>query len=292
MPHTRKLIVTHHAPDIDAVGAVWMLKRFDAEIYADAKVAFVNPGDRISYDEAKRLGAEPYQVTHVDTGKGRFDHHKEERGKLAISATSLTYDYVCSLDPNLKNNEALGIISSFVNEIDHFQEVSWPEADSYRYCFMLYELIRGFELINPHDDDSQLHFGMTCMDIAYSVVTQHVKAEESITENGQEFEINGQKCLAIESRNDGTIKLAQKKGYDLVIRRDPKEGTIRIKARPDSDIDLSKLSELILSKDEVGKWYLHPSKKMLLNGSNKDRDSKPSKLQLAEVIKLAEQYVE
>lgn len=287
MPHKRKLIVTHHAPDLDACGAVWMLKRFDPEGYADAKIAFVNPGKRISYEEALRHGAELHEITHVDTGKGRFDHHQEERGSMHISATSLVYDYVCSLDENLKDDEALNVICEFITDVDHFQEIYWPEADSYRYNFMIYDLVRGFEYQDQHDDNVQLRFGLECLDSAYAVIKHHISAVQSIEENGQVLEVAGRKGLAIESRNDDTIKIAQKMGYEVVIRKDPKLGIIRIKARPDSDINLTDLYNAILEKDQVGKWYLHPSKKMLLNGSVKDRSSTPSPLTLNQVVKMA-----
>ena len=48
---------------------------------------------------------------------------------MHISATSLVYDYVCSLDENLKDDEALNVICEFITDVDHFQEIYWPEAD-------------------------------------------------------------------------------------------------------------------------------------------------------------------
>ena len=93
-------------------------------------------------------------------------------------------------------------------------------------------------------------------------------------------------CKAIESSNGDTEKLAQKKGYDLVVRKDPKLGSIRIKLRPDTPFDLQPVVTLIHAHDSTGTWYYHPSGKMLLNGSSKHRDQKPSPLTLAETVEL------
>lgn len=282
----RNLIVTHHAPDLDAVGAVWILKRFDPQNYADAKIAFVNPGKRLSLDEAKNLDVDLHEVTHVDTGLGRFDHHQPERGPLKISATSLAHEYVCSIDTNLAEDSSLQNLVNFVTEIDHFGEIYWPESANLRYSFMLHELIRGFELQANFDDESQMYFGLTCLDCAYSVLKHHHKAEEILNEKAQKFTIAAGEAIAISTRNDDTIKIAQKRGSVLVIRKDPQLGNIRIKVRPDADFDLEGLHQKILSLDKIGDWYYHPSGKMLINGSVKHRDQKPSPLTLQEIINL------
>ncbi len=284
--HVRKLLVTHHAPDLDAIGSVWMLKRFDAQHYADAKMAFVNPGETLSLPQIESFGIEPHEVVHVDTGQGEFDHHQADRGMQNISATSLTYDHACRLHPELVQDKALKALSDFVTEIDHFGEINWPDAENLRYSFMLHELIRGSEFSDRHDDESQLNFGLQCLDYSYSVLTQHFSALDLIESNGIVFLLPTGQCLAIETSNDDTIKLGQKKGYMLVIKKDPKLGNIRIKARPDSAIILKDLYELIIKRDQTGTWYYHPSGKMLINGSQKHRNQTPTPLSLKDVIEL------
>lgn len=285
----RNTIVTHHAPDLDAVGAVWMLKRFDPQNYADARIAFVNPGKRLSLDEANKLGIELHEATHVDTGLGRFDHHQPDRGLLKISATSLTYEYVCSINPSLAENGSLQDLASFITDIDHFGEIHWPESDNLRYSFMIHELIHGFELQANFDDDSQMHFGLTCLDCAYAVLRHHRRAEEILNEKAQNFKVSFGEAVAISTRNDDVIKIAQKHGSMLVIRKDPSLGNIRIKARPDADVDLQDLYQKILNIDKIGNWYYHPSGKMLINGSVKHKDQKASPLTLQEVVNLVKE---
>lgn len=282
----RKLLVTHHAPDLDAIGSVWMLKRFDAQHYATAKIAFVNPGESLSLTEIEKLGIEPHEVTHVDTGMGEFDHHQTDRGKEYLSATALTHTHVCELHPELKQDEALQELVNFITEIDHFGEISWPDADNIRYSFMLHELIRGVELTQRQDDEVQMNFGLQCLDYVYAVITQQQSAVHEIQTVSQPFELPIGPCLAIETSNDDTIKLAQKKGYVLVVKKDPKQGNIRIKIRPDADFTLQKLHEAIIAKDQDGTWYYHPGGKMLINGSQKHRNQTPTTLSLDAVVKL------
>ncbi|CAN5308056.1 hypothetical protein BH10PAT2_BH10PAT2_3540 [soil metagenome] len=281
----KRLIVTHHAPDLDAIGSVWMLKRFDFQHYADSQESFVDPGTQIDPSEAERLGFQMHQVTHVDTGLGQFDHHQTERGHERVCATSLVFDYVCRLHPEYKNNEALLYIVEFATQIDHFEEIYWPDASSPMNCFMINELIGGFESTGLHDDDSQLQFGMHCLDAAYAALKETFQARDSIKE-GTAFQIKVGKALGIESKNDQVIKFAQKAGFMLVVKKNPEDGAMRIKVRPDADLDLKALHEKILKKDTTGTWYYHASGKMLLNGSKKHRHQRPTPLTLNEVIEM------
>jgi hypothetical protein len=282
----RKLLVTHHAPDLDAVGAVWMLKRFDAQHYADAKIAFVNPGETISLEEAEKFGNQLHEVTHVDTGLGEFDHHGPNQGYLFICATSLTYDHCCKVHPELKQDRALAELVNFVTQIDHFKEIDWPDAGNLRYNFMIHELISGLEHLEFHNDDSQMQFGMTCLDSAYAKLTQKLKAVETIENDKIEFELPFGKAFGVETSNDDVIKTGQKMGYHLVVRKDPKLGNIRIKMRPDTPADLNTLYQKIKHVDQKGTWFNHPNGKMLINGSQKHRSQKASPLSLDEVIAL------
>jgi hypothetical protein len=282
----RQIIVTHHAPDLDAIGSVWLLKRFDTQKYGTAKVMFVNPGEQLSEANRAELGVTADQVTHVDTGLGEFDHHQPDRGLQDISASSLVFDYICEHQPDKLDNQALQALVKFITEIDHFQEVYWPEPESLRYTMMINSLIKGKESQDPHDDDSILHFGMECLDAAYGQLTLVVKAQQLIAEKGETFQIPQGQCLSIETENDDVIKEAQKQGNMIVVRKDIQGGHLRIKARPDADLDLRPLYEKIIKIDQRGTWYYHPSGKMLLNGSSKHRNQQPSPLTLPEVTRL------
>jgi hypothetical protein len=283
--NSRSLIAAHHAPDLDAVCAVWLLKRFDAQNFADAKIGFVNPGEKMDLTTAEEYGVQLHEITYVDTGYGKFDHHQPDRAMQKISAATLVYDHICQIHPEKEDDQALRAVVDFTNDIDHFGEIFWPEAQATRYMLMIHELIKGHEYTDPHNDDSQMHFGLQCLDNAYAILTQHFKALEIIEHKGEEIEIRDGKALILLTRNDDTIKVAQKQGYMLVARKDPKQGHIRIKARPDAPFDLKPIYERIKEADTKGSWFYHGSGKMLLNGSRKKRDQIPSPL-TAEQIKV------
>lgn len=283
----RKLIVTHHAPDLDAIGATWILIRFDTAHFAGAKFAFVNPGENITLETAEEYGCQLHEVVHVDTGLGTFDHHQQDRAlDHNISAMSLVYDDLLEHYKDQKNDQALKEMVTFITEIDHFAEVSWPEPNSIRYNFMLHELLRGFESIEPRDDDSQMHFGLKCLDCVYMAIKEHLKAQEIIESKGEIFEIKAGKCLALETQNDATIKVAQRQGFILVVRKDPEKGFLRVKVRPDSSINLKKLYEAVIKLEPQATWFFHQSGKMLINGSRKHFSQIPSKLNLEKMKSL------
>ncbi len=284
--HARKTLVTHHAPDLDAITGVWLFKRFDSEHFADAHVMFVNPGAVLDSFTIEQNNLNPAEVVHVDTGLGEFDHHQTQRGNQMVCATTLIFDYLVKHYKDLVDDQALIHLVSYVNDIDHFQEINWPETSEFRFNFMIQELIHGMELTTPRTDESQLYFGMQCLDSAYAALNQYFKALTIIEQNGQPFTLAGQKALALQTSNDEVLKLAQKQGYALVVRKDPNLGNIRIKARPDSDIVLDQAAQTIKAVDQVGHWYYHPSGKMLLNGSDKHQNQAASPLTLDQVIEI------
>jgi len=77
-----------------------------------------------------------------------------------------------------------------------------------------------------------------------------------------------------------------------VIRKDPRKGYVRIKARPSTgnqdDIDLTLAYDKLKKIDTKATWFLHVSKKMLLNGTPKNPAMVPSTLSLQEIIEVIE----
>lgn len=289
-----RLIVTHNSPDLDAIGAVWMLKTFDNQHYADAKVSFVDPGQTISDAQIAELGrqiSDFEEITHVDTGLGEFDHHQSDRGLQHISATSLTYDHVCQVHPELVNDTALRELVRIITDLDHFGECFWPEPNDSKYAFMLHEILEGLARAGLHNDETQLHFGMTCLKGVYKKLEEIEKARE-IMDRGIEFETKWGTGFAVETNNDTVMKFAQKAGYAVVIRKDPDEGHARIKGSPIKGMDLTPLANLVREKDDVGTWYFHPSKAMLLNGSEKWSNKVSTPLTLDQLLEMAKQTLQ
>lgn len=280
-----KLIVTHKNPDVDAIGAVWLFRRFGGSDFEQARTEFVYAGEEMDGARMGELGVKPEEVVHVDTGMGPFDHHQPDNTKRD-SATLRVHEYLQKTKPSLKKDVALTRVVNFINDTDHFASFWWPEPADDRYLFMLEEILAGLRSGKHFNDYELVDFGMICLDGVYTGMKIRVRAEEDLETKGWEFESPWGPAYAIENKNDEVMKLAQKRGYDVVVRKDAEEGHVRIKAAPEKSIDLTKVYERILELDHEGTWFLHPSKAMLLNGSKKAAGKSPTPLSLKKVVEL------
>ena len=64
------------------------------------------------------------------------------------------------------------------------------------------------------------------------------------------------------------------------------KGYVRIKSLPKDDIDLTAVYTTLKQKDPAATWFLHASGHMILNGSAKNPDMKPTTLTLDELIQV------
>jgi len=283
MPDSKKLIVTHQNPDVDAICGIWQLQRFDKEIYQTAQISFVPAGNQVSDQQLSDLNITSQEVIHVDTGNIDFDHHDENHA--GQSSSLLIYLYLIDKYDHLKDDQALKRMVEFANRTDQFDSYHWPEPTNDRYMFMIENILNGYKLGGHGDDHDLVRLGSECLDGTYSMLKITVEAEKEIG-LGKEFKSKWGKSLALSSSNDSAIKLAQKMGYNIAVRKDPDEGNIRIKAAPLPQIDLTPVYKAIVDLDKKGTWYFHPGRHMLLNGSKKHQGQKPSPLSLDQVIEI------
>jgi hypothetical protein len=139
-----KTIVTHYAPDVDACTSIWLLKRFLPD-WEDAQVAFVPAGDTLN---GEIVDSDP-DVLHVDTGMGILDHH--QTGENTCAAKRVT-EYISKFKKSgSKNKEnksfpdlALERMIEIVNDIDHFQEVYFPQSDADFYDISFVGILDGY----------------------------------------------------------------------------------------------------------------------------------------------------
>lgn len=310
-----KIIVTHTASDLDAIASSWLIKRFLTG-WENAEVRFVGAGSKLPgkylkegeviervviTDASKKEGEVEADVIHVDTGLTLLDHH--QIASSDVCATSLAFDYVLKENPQLAKDEnkidALRRIVEYAIDDDHFQEVFWVNPTADVYNFSIVGLIAGIKLMYPTDDTSVINFGFDALDSAYHLFENRIWAEKEIAEKGIEFETKWGKGLAVETLNDTVLKLGQEMGYVITVRKDPESGNIRIKARPNRrkniknaneyesvDVDFTDAYEKLKEMDPDASWFLHISKRMLLNGSSKSPDMKGSKLTLDQVLQV------
>lgn len=272
-----KTLVTHNSPDFDALVACWLIKRFLPN-WQKALLKFVPAGSSLD----NKLPDENSNIIHIDTGLGQFDHHQT---KEFTSATKLVFQY---LNNNhyikYKNQSTLERIVNFVNQIDHFKEVDFPDPTSDRYDFCIYQVIEGLKH-QSKDEISISELSFTIFDAIFAIFKNKIAAEDEI-KKGYVFKSKWGKSLAMETKNEEALKLALKMRYHLVIRKDPIRGFVRIKTLPDINYDLTPLYKEITSLDKKATWFLHISKNMLLNGSSKNPKAVASHLNLVRLIEI------
>ncbi len=268
-----KTIVTHIGPDLDAITSIWIVKTMWPG-WVEASLAFVPAGttlERLPPDDNP-------EVTHVDTGMGKFDHHQSNADTCAAK---LVYEEVVR---QIGEDEALGRLVAVVNDIDHFREVYFPNPTSDYYDFGLVSAIDGWRLMYPEDPLKIVSLGMDTLDGLYKTFQYKIAAEHQLKEKGIQFQTKWGKAIAIETGNDETVHLAQKMGFVLAVRKDPKKGSVRIKSLPREDIDLTVLYNRLKADEPTATWFLHASLHMVLNGSSKNPDFSPSQKTLKQVI--------
>ncbi len=304
-----KIIVTHASPDWDAIGSVWLVKKFLPN-WQHADVEFVPAGQK-SPKRAK-IGPEiekaieetdDLEIIHVDTGMGPLDHH--QTSDRNVCGTSRTWEFVKKQrskgksqneesERMLMQDAAIDRIVKIIVQLDHFQEAFWENPTADYHEFSLNGVLDGLKLYKPNEDDYYVSFGISCLEMLVHEFENRIWAEKEIAENGVAFETKWGKAIGFETLNDSVIKLSQKMGYKIVLRKDPRKGYVRIKARPEKvedkfeneGIDLTPIYEKLKGLDTKATWYLHVSKKMLLNGTPKNPKMIPTTLSLSEIIEV------
>lgn len=270
-----KTIVTHIGPDLDAIAAVWLVKTFFLG-WSEANIAFVPAGTTLQGQPPDSTE----DVLHVDTGFGKYDHHQTDADTCA---TKLVYEIVRKQrgpDPAMER------LVSQINDIDHFREVYYPQPTSDVWELSIVSVIDGWRIIYGDNPLKYINLGFEMLDGVYKTFQNKIWAEKEISEKGQEFMTRWGKALAIETGNSEASHLAQKMGYVLVLKRDPKKGYVSVKSLPTPEMDLTQLYEVLRKNEPEATWFLHASRNMVLNGSSKNPDMKPSNKSFTELVKL------
>lgn len=270
-----KTIVTHYGPDLDAITSIWILKTFFPE-WEEAVIAFVPAGE--TYKD-QPVDSDP-EILHVDTGFGKFDHHQTGED---ICAAILVYQYLRKVK---KPDTALERMVNCVNDDDHFREVFYPNPTADYWHMNLVSAIDGWRLIYPDDAAKIVQLAMNVLDGIYKTFQNIIWAEKEITEKGIIFNSRWGKSLGVETTNDEVVHLGQKMGYKIVVRKDPNKAYLRIKAIPEPGINLAEIFKVFKKSDPQATWFLHASGHMILNGSSKNPDMKPTNLSLSEIIDI------
>ena len=292
------------SPDWDAIGSVWLIRKF-LPGWEGAEVKFVPAGERLGNKEQRTKNKElrdpieimgEDEVIHVDTGLTPLDHHQTQDS--TVSAASLTWEFVqdqiqkAGGSLTKEHVEAVSRIVKFIVDTDHFKEVYWKDAAADYHEFGLLGLLEGYKLLKQSQDMEYVNFGIICLEAMVHTFENRIWAEKEIKQKGIEFNTRFGKGMGFETLNDTVLKLAQKMGYVLVVRKDPRKGYVRIKTLPSTSenkgFDLTLAYEQLRKIDPDATWFLHISKKMLLNGTPKNPKMRSTKLKLGDIIRVLE----
>jgi len=272
-----KILVTHLSPDLDALCACWLIKRF-LPGWEKAEIKYVPAGltlDNQPVDESKK-------IIHVDTGLGKFDHHQTND---FTCSTKLVLDFLIKKNHITSQNiQSLIRLTNFVNEIDHFYQAFYPDPTADYYDFCLHQIVESLKSVTNRMDKVE-EIVLMLLDSELLLFKNKLAAEEEI-KKGFIFQSLWGKTIVMESRNNEVLNLALKMKFHLAVKKDPEKGNIRIKTMPGEKYDLTPLWEKIIKNDKVGTWFLHVSKNMLLNGSAKSSRFIPSPLTLKRLIEI------
>ena len=277
----QKIIVTHQSPDFDGIPAIWLLKRFHPD-FADARLAFVPVGDATYNNEPVDSNLD---VVHVDTGMGKFDHHQTND---FTCGAKLVHEWLIKEDYVAKDDEALKRLVEIVTQLDHgWDSHKWCEAANDRYEFSLHNILVGWKLIYANENEKYVEWIMHALDSVYKLLQLKVAAEKEI-EEGKKFKTRWGKGVGVYTNNDAILDVGIKGGFAVVARKDPGRGYLRVTGSTNHKVDLTHAWEMFKSADPAATWFLHASKVLLRNGSSRNPDMKPTKLDIDEVVKILE----
>lgn len=275
-----KTIVTHISPDLDGVGAIWLLKKFHPD-FSDAVVSLVPAGQVLNGEPE---GSNP-DVVHVDTGGGRFDHHQTDD---FTCAAMLVFEWLFREGYIDQKDDGLLRMINVICEIDHgWDNWKWDQRESDRYEFMLHNIMFGIKMVDFKEEEKFVQWTCLALDGIYAVLKAKAKAEKELA-NGKKFTTRWGRGIAVESGNGTILDLAIKKGFAVVCTKDPKKGNIRVTGSNAKNVDLTKAYDVSRERDSEATWFLHASKVLLRNGSTRNPTMKASKLTLEEMVKILE----
>lgn len=240
---------------------MWLLRRWGG--MEAAALRFVPSGQTL---DGLPADSDP-RVIHVDTGRGRFDHHTVNDPTL--SATELVRRAVRPSDQILER------IALAVTRIDHAQATAGTAPN-------ILDLIDGYNLIHADAPEAVAHAMFSNFDAWYAQEAKQLRLEAAFAER-IEFDTPWGFGIAMESDDGGSSRLAYSAGAVLYAYRDGK-GNMGIAARSRSSVDLTQVLNDLRRIDPGADWYLHPSKRLLLCGTPKSPPRVPSKLSLDELI--------
>lgn len=282
-------IVTHTSPDWDAIGAVWLLKRYGG--LADEPVVFVNTGNP-DPDTLKRAIAVVDTGRELDPGRGRFDHHQLPGAEAnTCCATSLVFHWLKTSAPDL---EWLAPLIDLIYAGDTGQArygADWSRVVG------LHALLSAMKLQKP-DDHLLLAFCFDLLDMMDAHLRARHEARRTLdahtvyrSDDGLIVALRdapphatsaaheaGARLVLFQSSSEGTNAIGMMRGGE---QREPHCGEL-VKAVCDETI-VGPRDEAVVS--ELLTWYRHEAGFFAGRGTAKAPDPRPIDADLADIAR-------
>lgn len=272
-----KKIVTHINPDADAVTSVWLIKRF-LPGWEKAEIEFIQADVSITPDDHSDRNP---NCLYVDIGRGKLDHHQVNK---YTSAAELCLKYIESKTELTKlTKESLKRLVNVVTEVDNAADLKWSEIKTNRYPFYFHLLLDGLRGV-AENDQTVIEYGFRSLEAILWNLKNKIKAEEEL-KTGIKFKTHWGLAIAVLTSNKRVLWEGEVAGYVLVVIKDPEKGGVQIYSRPDSRVDLTKAYNKVRQLDRQSDWFLHITKRLLLNHSSVNPKMRPTKLSLDDIIK-------
>jgi hypothetical protein len=258
-------IVGHLAPDLDCLAAIWILIHFGG--LANADLQFVPAGATL---RDLRADSDPH-IIHVDTGGGRYDHHQRRSRRLC--SAELVRRAVAPNDPALER---------MVQQVCQIDNATAPAGE--HGFFNISSLIAGYNLLFPTRPHHVAYAMFPNLEAWYEHEVRQLRLEAAFASR-LEFDTPWGLGIAMESEDGGSSKLAYRHGAVLYAYRDG-HGWMGVAAQSRSDVDLSPIYQDLRQVDQGADWYLHPNRRLLLCGTAKAPPRAPSRLTLADLVRV------
>lgn len=276
-----KKIITHINPDSDAVISAWLIKKF-LPGWKDAEVGFAEANE--STNKVAQAESHP-NTLFIDVGRGKLDHHQ---ASSIVSAASLCWEYVKQNRPNQPlrglDAEAVEELVKIETEVDNTLDLHWPEVGEYRASFYFQNIIESLRGM-AETDDQVMELGLRLTEAIFLNLKNKIKAREEL-KTGIKFETPWGKGVAIQTGNKYVGWEGEVAGFTVIIQKDPQKGGVRIYARWDTGADLTEVYNKVKVTDGEANWFLHASKKLLLNQASVNKGMRPTKLSLEKLIEI------
>lgn len=266
-------IITHNAPHLDEITAIWLLHRF-VQRWSRARVQFVASN---TFHPPK-----PRQdFMMIGVGRGQFDEHK---GDMIDCAATLVYKFLArekkiKLTPAQK--KAVDELLVYVNDDDHGKLINLPHAEFSIGSALAYLSALGMT------SEKILLFGEMYLDGVYAALTekQILDADWHTT---KKISTPWGKGIGIETTVNPKIVLrrAAREGARVIVALNPKNKFRSIRSLLEVPIDLTAAYTVVKKLEPKAEWYLHHSKRMLICGSDVAANVYLSKLPLRALLQL------